>query len=180
MREDGWLVIPTPLIDKEGQVAMHNMNDRLNKQNVPNLYFTFVLNRNLLTVFTYRNIHSSFIGNLLPLIVTGLMLFAILSLLGRLKKIAKALTFIGILFFGLLFAHLAFRETISTLFFIYVDYVYFVMYLAIIATMLSYLLYYNNKDFWFIQYQNGLIVKLIFGPLILISILAITVWYFLI
>jgi hypothetical protein len=162
------------------KISTSYFNYGLDNQNVPNLYFTFFLKRNLLTILTYRNLLNSFIGNLLPVMVTGLMLFAILSLLGRLKKIVKALTFIGILFFGLLFAHLAFRETISTAFFIYIDYVYFVMYFAIIATMSSYLLYYNSKDFWFIQYQEGLIVKLLFLPLILLSILGITVWYFLI
>jgi hypothetical protein len=52
------------------------------------------------------------------------------------------------------------------------------MYIAILAVVISYLLFHTKSELFFIQYRDGLVAKLLFWPLILGSMLGITVWMF--
>jgi len=129
------------------------------------------------TVFLQRDFLNPFIKSMLPLIVIGIMLFAILLLLGsvRLTNVAAPL---GALFLGALLVHIALRKEITTSEILYVEYFYIVMYIVILAVIISYFLFHIKSKLFFIQYRNGLVAKLLFWPFILGSLLGITVWMF--
>ncbi len=129
------------------------------------------------TVFLQRDFLNPFIKSILPLIVIGIMLFAILLLLGSvgLSNVAAPL---GALFFGTLLAHIALRKEITASDILYVDYFYIIMYLAILAVIISYFLFHIKSQLFFIQYHNGLVAKLLFWPFILGSLLGVTIWMF--
>jgi len=126
------------------------------------------------TVFLQRDFLNPFIKTMLPLIVIGIMLFAILLLLGsvRLTDMAAPL---GALFFGTLLAHIALRKEITASEILYIDYFYIIMYIAILAVITSYFLFHIKSK---LQYRNGLVAKLLFWPFILGSLLGVTIWMF--
>ncbi len=137
-------------------------------ENFSNLYFT---------VFAQRDFLKPFIYSVLPLIVVGVMLFAILLLLGRVGSFANIIAPLLALFIGVILAHIGLRKEIAAPDILFIEYYYLVTYVAILAVIASYFLFHKNK-LLFIQYRNGLVVKLLFLPLILISILGITIWVF--
>ena len=72
------------------------------KPKMPDLYFTIFAKRDLLTLFTQRNLLNSFLGSVLPALLLCLMLFALLLLLGRVTYFANIAGSLGILFLGLI------------------------------------------------------------------------------
>jgi len=127
------------------------------------------------TIFLQRDFLNPFIKNLLPLIVIGIMLFAILLLLGTVKLTDVAAP-LGALFLGTSLTHLALKKEITVSEILYVEYFYVIMYIAIIAVIISYVLI--KHQLFIIQSRNGLIAKMLFWPLILGSLLSITIWMF--
>jgi hypothetical protein len=112
--------------------------------------------------------------NFLPIFIILGMLFAILLLLGKVKSFTNVIAPIGALFLATILAHIGLRMEISTSEIIYLDYFYLVTYIAIFAVVSCYFLFYNKNKLS----NNGLIVKLLFWPLILGTLLAITIWKF--
>ncbi|KHD07601.1 hypothetical protein PN36_08755 [Candidatus Thiomargarita nelsonii] len=126
------------------------------------------------TVFLQRDFLNPFMKSILPLIVIGIMLFAILLLLGSVG-LTNVVAPLGALFFGTLLAHIALRKEITASDILYVDYFYIIMYVAILAVIISYFLFHIKSK---LQYRNGLVAKLLFWPFILGSLLGVTVWRF--
>jgi hypothetical protein len=137
-------------------------------ENFSNLYFTISAQRDFLKPFIY---------SVLPLIVVGIMLFVILLLLGRVGSFGNIIAPLLALFIGVILAHIGLRKEIVAPDILFIEYYYLVTYVAILAVIASYFLFHNN-NLRFIQYRNGLVVKLLFLPLTLISILGITIWVF--
>jgi hypothetical protein len=115
---------------------------------------------------------------MLPLIVVGGMVFAILLLLGKVRTFANVAAPLAALFLATLMAHIGLRIEMTIPDIFYVEYFYIVMYIAILAVVISYLLFHTKSELFFIQYRDGLVAKLLFWPLILGSMLGITVWMF--
>ncbi|MEN8215653.1 MAG: cache domain-containing protein [Pseudomonadota bacterium] len=130
------------------------------------------------TVFIQRDFLNPFIGSLLPLIVVGAMVFAILLLLGKVRTFANVAAPLAALFLATLMAHIGLRIEMTVPDIFYVESFYIVMYIAILAVVISYFLFHTKSKLFFIQYRNGLVAKLLFWPLILGSMLGITVWMF--
>jgi hypothetical protein len=130
------------------------------------------------TVFIQRDFLNPFIGSMLPLIVVGGMVFAILLLLGKVRTFANVAAPLAALFLATLMAHIGLRIEMTIPDIFYVEYFYIVMYIAILAVVISYLLFHTKSELFFIQYRDGLVAKLLFWPLILGSMLGITVWMF--
>ncbi len=145
--------------------------------NIQRSFFSYPLKTSQLnfTVSIERNLLNPFLNSLLPLIVVSLMLFAILLLLGKVKSIANVNAPLAALFFGTILAHIGLRREISVLEFLYVEYFYIIIYLAILAVVMSYVLFHRKNK---LQYHHGLVAKLLFWPLIFGSLLSITVWTF--
>ena len=151
-----------------------------------NLYFTVVVQRNLL---------NPFILNILPIIIVVSMLFIILLLMGRVGRFANIVAPLTALFLGTLIAHVGLRQKIPDLSVSYIEYFYLVMYLAMLGIVISYLIFNRKKEGFFTQfnndflfrikqkrfynqYRNGLVLKLLFLPLILATLWGITAWVF--
>jgi hypothetical protein len=131
-----------------------------------NLYYNFVISKNFL---------DSFISNLTPLILVALLLFAILFISRSDLKMAKnldtaagkVLGFCSGLFFVVVFSHIGIRQKISAEEVFYLEYFYFIMYLALFWVSMNSLLLSLAKNLKIIQYKDGLISKLMYWPLLL-------------
>jgi hypothetical protein len=144
-------------------------DNNVGERNFPNLYFT---------VFLQRDFLNPFIISVLPIIVVGIMLFALLLLLGRVGTFANVVAPLTALFFGIIFAHIGLKRGVPSLAHLYVEYYYWVMYIALFGVVTSYFFFHTKKNLRFVQYRNGLVLKLLFWPFILVSILGITVLTF--
>ena len=150
-------------------------NDVVGERNFPKLYFTVFMQRDFLSKRSFLEIPSL---SVLILIVVGILLFAFLLLLGKVGTFANLLAPLGVLFIGLILAHIGLRKAVPASGILYIEYYYLVMYIAILAVVAGYFLFHANKNLFFIQYRDGLVAKLLFWPLILGSLLGITVWTF--
>jgi hypothetical protein len=139
-----------------------------------NLYFNIVISKNFL---------DSFISNLTPLILVALLLFAILFISKSDLKMAreldtptgKVLGFCAGLFFVVVFSHIGIRQKISAEEVFYLEYSYFIMYLALLWVSTNSLLLSLAKNLKIIQYKDSLICKLMYWPLLLGLLTVITI-----
>lgn len=138
----------------------------LAKNDMSHFYFTAFMQRDLL---------KPFLTSLLPLIMVASMLFAILLLLGRVGEFANIVAPLVALFIGVILAHIGLRKEIQVSGLFFIEYYYLVMYIAILLVAAIYFIFHSNKPFYFIQYRDGLVAKLLFLPLILVSLLGITI-----
>lgn len=109
-------------------------------------------------------IHA-FISNLTPLIVVTIILFAVLMLpkveIGRILGICVSV------FFVVVFSHLNIRKSISGGEIFYLEYFYFVIYLAIIMVPMDSLRRELKIESRFFEYKDGLIAHAIYWPAIM-------------
>ncbi len=134
--------------------------------NIPTLHFTVSFKRNLITPF---------LNNFLPLFVVSLMLFGILFLLGKVKSIANVIAPLLALFFGTILAHIGLRRENVVWEVLYIEYLYIIIYLAILAVIAFYVLFHSKNT---LQYRDGLVAKLLFWPVILGTLFSISLWTF--
>lgn len=140
---------------------------------IPELYFVINLERNFI---------DAFITNLVPLFVVLFMLLAIMITVShRQEKIGKfgsnpfaILGACSALFFVILLSHIQLREQFAVPHIIYLEYFYFVMYAAVLwVTVFSFLIV-SDLHIPFIQYKDGLLPKVLFLPVILVTLYIIT------
>jgi hypothetical protein len=144
---------------------------------IPELYFNINLSRN----FT-----NPFVSNLLPLVVVVFLLFAVLMIASRENgktelfgfSTSNVLTFCAALFFVVILGHIDLRGSLNSSEVIYLEYFFFVMYLAILAVSVNSILFVSYADVALIQYRDNFIPKLLYWPVITGILLAITLWVF--
>ncbi len=144
---------------------------------VPELYFTVVATRNFITVF---------ISNFMPILVITFMMFGIQLILSNQVQAEDARQFSALeiisvgggLIFIVLLEQLNLRSNIVTASLIYIEYIYFVFYLAIILITLNALLIALGSKCWLIQYRDNLIPKLLYWPVLLGVLLFLTLLSF--
>ncbi|MCK5716184.1 MAG: hypothetical protein KAH77_01755, partial [Thiomargarita sp.] len=127
------------------------------------------------TVSFKRNLITPFLNNFLPLFVVSLMLFGILFLLGKVKSIANVIAPLLALFFGTILAHIGLRRENVVWEVLYIEYLYIIIYLAILAVIAFYVLFHSKNT---LQYRDGLVAKLLFWPVILGTLFSISLWTF--
>ncbi|MDM8564208.1 cache domain-containing protein [Candidatus Halobeggiatoa sp. HSG11] len=132
--------------------------------NFPHLHINILLKREFI---------GQFISNVLPLIIISTILFGLQMWLGKTTTFMRSL--IG-LFFGILLAHIRLRGTIKTPEIIYLEFFYLVIYCSFLITTVSFFLYRYKVNIGY--YRDGLIPKLLFWPIILISAFIITIVVF--
>ncbi|MGK7917175.1 MAG: cache domain-containing protein [Prochloraceae cyanobacterium] len=140
----------------------------------PELEFTVLATRNFLTVF---------ISNFMPILVVSIMMFAIQLIVSQKAQEEETRKFTALeiisvgggLIFIVLLDQLNLRGTIITAGLIYLEYLYFALYLLIILITLNALLIALGTKFWLIEYQDNLIPKLFYWP-VLLSLLLIVTW----
>ena len=122
-----------------------------------------------------RNLLDAAMSNGIPLLAVLLMLFAILVTSTRDTDRSMLLGFnpsgvmriISAFFFIVLLAHIHLRNTIQAQEVVFIEYLYFTAYLAIVLTSLHAFLFSLKVDIWVIDYKDSLIVKLCYWPVLL-------------
>jgi len=161
----------------EYQINTYNSNFGLgtefHKTGIPELYFTIQLERTFI---------DAFITNLVPQLVALLMLLAMMVTISGLPEKreqfgSNRFAIIGAcsaLFFVVLVAHIQLRQQLALGEIFYLEYFFFLMYIAILWVSLSAFLIITDKPFSFIGYKDGLVLKILFLPLVLFSLFIIT------
>ncbi len=143
----------------------------------PELYFN---------IGTKRNFMSSFMSDSIPIIVVSLLLFAVLMISTKNEKkiscygfsSSTVLTYCAALFFVLIVSHVSLRQKLATDGIIYLEYFYFVLYLAILAVSINSILLASETGHKIIHYKDNLFIKLLYWPFISGLILGITLFVF--
>ena len=81
-------------------------------------------------------------------------------------------------FFTVLVAHVTLRSQIDAEDVLYIEYFYFVMYLAVLAVAVNALLFTSQETIRSIQYRDNLLPKLLYWPLLLGVMLGVTLVVF--
>ncbi len=120
---------------------------------------------------------DAFISNLTPLIVVAIILFSLL-LLPLDIDISRLLGICVSVFFVVVFSHLAIRRNIAIGEIFYLEYIFFVIYFAILAVPVNAFRVALKIPSKIFGYKNGLIPKVIYWPSILGIFFVITVMKF--
>ncbi|MDA0734822.1 MAG: cache domain-containing protein [Chloroflexi bacterium] len=153
------------------------MEQFLVHDDVPELYFNIGLARN----FT-----NPFVSNLLPVVVVVFLLFAVLMIASREDdksqlfgfSTSNVLTFCAALFFVVILGHIDLRSKLTASEIIYLEYFFFVMYIAILAVSVNSILFVSHAGVSLIQYKDNFIPKLLYWPVIAALLLGVTLWVF--
>jgi hypothetical protein len=144
------------------------------QEHFPELQFNVELKRNLV---------DAILTNMIPVAVVLVMLFAILVTSTKDEEEAKMLGFnpagvlriTSALFFIVLLAHIQLRSTMQIHEVVFMEYTYILVYLVVIfASLHAFLFTLNRFNFRIIEYQNSLIIKLLYWPLCLTLMLVIS------
>jgi hypothetical protein len=143
----------------------------------PELYFSVVIHRKVL---------DAFIVNLVPLLVCAVMLFAMLLTVSGDAERSERLGFslfgvIGAssaLFFVVVLAHVQLRDRLPGAGIVYIEKFYFLLYFAIIAVVASCYLFSTGSRLRLVHHRDNLIPKLAFWPIVLGTMVIITLLTF--
>jgi len=179
LRVAGWNVVGSLFDYKfENYDSSLGIPGRSSDTIVPELNFNVRIQRSFLDVV---------IGNGIPLIIVLVMSFAMLASSSRDEEESKLFGFnpsdvmkIGsFLFFIVLLAHVQLRNTTQVQQVVFMEYIYFVVYSAILLVSLHNFLFslerYNKGR---LGYCNGLVQKLLFWPLVSCAVLLVTLVQF--
>lgn len=136
-----------------------------------------------------RDFKNTFIINLVPLIIVASMLFSVLMITtSRKDKIAKfgfsvsgALGTASALFFVVMLAHIQVRQQFPGAGIVYIEQFYLIIYVMVLLLSLNVYFFSigdGDKGIKFIQYNDNLIPKVTFWPIILGTLAVITYSYF--
>ena len=162
---------------------IHNYNtnfgieDYVGQEDYPELYFN---------IHIRRSFKDAFITNLVPLFVLASILFAVLMTVTRDQEKSAVFGFStsGVLgacsglFFVALLAHIQLRSELAAQKVIYLEYFYFVVYVAILVVAINAYLFSTDTRIPSICYRDNLIPKLLFWPAILGMLMVITLIQF--
>ena len=153
------------------------INNYVGQDQFPELYFQVGIKRLFL---------NPFISNLTPVFVVFLMLFAVLITSSKKADKVELLGFnastilasSSALFFVVLISHIELRSTLSANSIFYMEYFYIVAYLALLSVSINSILFSWNARMHFVQYQDNLLPKIYYWPVISLFIYMITLWKF--
>jgi hypothetical protein len=123
-----------------------------------------------------RRIIEPIFSNLLPLAVSGFMVFSLLLVVKESTRanVVQILSAYSSLFFVVILSELDLRRRLSSLSIMYIEYFYFAMYGAILILALIALTNAYTGHFPRLERREHLMPKLLFWPTILVCLLAIT------
>lgn len=146
--------------------------DAISKKMIPNLQFTIRLERNFV---------NPLIAGFLPIVIVWFLSFAVLlitSLAEATSPVSRILSFIGTLFFSVVLAHLRLKTTVPSITISYMEYIYFLTYVIIFLSSVNCLAYKLSKNVPIVHTHNNIIIKLLYWPMIALSVLGITLAIF--
>jgi len=122
-----------------------------------------------------------FIAYLLPGMVAAIMTFGYL-VSGRREgdndEIVSALNYAAALFFVIAVIHTALRDQIAAVNITYMEYIYILLYFAIIAVATNIFIVARYPDWTIVQYRNNLIPKMLYWPIFAGVMLVVTLMIF--
>jgi hypothetical protein len=145
---------------------------------IPELHFNVELKRNLM---------DAAIANGIPLIVVLVLLYAIILTRTTDTDESKLFGFnpsgvmriCSALFFVVILAHIQLRNTVQAQEVVFLEYLYFIVYLALLLTALHTFLFFSSKvESRFVEHRDSLMAKVLYWPVILGLQLAIAVALF--
>ena len=147
------------------------------KNSCPELYFNVGVKRNFI---------SPFISDMLPLIVVAILVFCVLMISTKSEQkiglfgfsTSAVLGYCAALFFVLIVSHVHLRESVASHGIIYLEYFYFVMYMAILTVSANSILFASDEGLSFIHYKDNIIIKLLYWPVVMLLLLSITLFVF--
>lgn len=150
-----------------GLKTSHDLNNHLE------LYFNVGIERNTL------NALLTFVA---PPLITALMVFGILLISTAHEKrmgitgwnTATSLGFCASLLFVIIFAQISMRDQLNAPGVIYLEYMYFIVYIAILLVSLNSILFQYTDKLWFLEFEDNLLPKVLYWPLLTFSFLVIT------
>lgn len=140
---------------------------QLDKSHVPELHFIVQAKRYLIETLTM---------DVITLLVIALILFILLFTYQE-RGFSNTLSTFGAVLFSTILAQQYFKVKIPSEEFVYFESFYFIMYLAILTTLILSLLDYFETNIRFIRYKNNFIARLLFWPCLLGIVCFITVFY---
>lgn len=146
---------------------------RVERSNHPELFFT---------ISTRRNFVGPFIAYLLPGIVAAGMLFAFLlndRQPGDKEEVVTALNYAAALFFVIAVTHTALRDSIAAVEITYMEYLFILLYLAIIGVAVNtFFVVRTPRILQFIRFRDNFMVKLLYWPVMIGLLLVATLFTF--
>lgn len=128
-------------------------------------------------IVTQRYLVDTLISDLLPPCVIAVILFVLLLTYFAEGTFELLLETSAAAFFSTVFAQIQFRSKIPSHEFVYFEIFYFTLYLAILTILITTLLHMFKMETPIISYRNNLVTKLLYWPLMLTVILAVTLYY---
>lgn len=140
---------------------------------MPELYFNVALQRRFI---------NAFISNLIPIIVVAFLLFAVLIIITPQREgvtllgfsASAALSFCAALFFVVIIAHVNLRANLAAQGIIYLEIFYFFLYGAILSVAVNAILIASPINVALVQYKGNFIARLLYWPVLLGLLLAVT------
>lgn len=179
-----------PGLDSELRVPNWRINSSVHSYRVPNYNTSFGLQARaergrvpelVFNIHTRRDSLGPFITYLLPAAVAALLLFGFL--MNELKpderdEVATTLNFVAAMFFVLVLAQTALRDNLAAVGLTYLEYLYILLYFAVVTISVNTFLIVNKSESWFIRYGNNIVPRLLYWPVIGGVMLAVTLLIF--
>lgn len=149
----------------------------LNKENFPSFHFNIYISR----IFI-----DAFISNLTALIIVAVLLFTLLMITSKDERLVsfmqagsgRILNICAAMFFVIALSHVDIRRRIASEQIFYLEYFYFIIYLAILVISINSVLYSMGTKIHLVQCGENLFFRLLFWPSLLGLLFIITVFVF--
>ncbi len=147
------------------------------EEKFPEFYYNVMVKRNFLTPF---------ISKIFPLITILAMIFIVLLMFSKDEVRAKTFGISGLavlgsvvsFFFATLLSQVSLKQELSADKIIFLENFHFIIYAVLFLTALKAFLFMGNKRVPFVQYDHGLIPKLLYWPVISVTLLVISLFSF--
>lgn len=139
----------------------------INKSDLPELLFNVTAQRALIDTIIVR---------IIPLLVIAILLFIII-LTDISQGFAGLVASAAAIFFGLIIAHMQFREKLPGTQVVYLETFFLIMYITIMLVLISSMLDLFKTKLSLVRYKNNIIIKALYWPTILSMILICTLIY---
>jgi len=124
-----------------------------------------------------RKLLNAFITYLVPIAVTMIMVFILLTAIGKTEERQGVIESMAAFFFVLIFSHIDLRKEIVTADLTYIEYFYFISYAMLILATYNMVAYSKNKVALF-DYEDNLLFKAGFFPILFLATLGFTLFQF--
>ena len=142
-------------------------------QSYPELYFNVVLKRRFL---------NSFIVEVVPLLTVATLLFSLVMTTSSDHENKEFMGFdvntiiavVSALFFAVMLSHIHIREKFAGQGVVYIEYFFLIMYAQMIFIIVNTFIFANSKHINIFTYENNILVKISFWPLMLFFMVIVT------